>query len=146
MNSPDNDELKAAMEEFFRAVSFEPGQTPAYAKIRDLFIHDGKLIRSSSDIPEISSVDAFITSRQSTFDSGSLTSFAEFEIGAISEVFGNVAHRFSTYGKRGTMDGKPIEGVGLISTQFVRVSGGWKISSMAWDDERPGLAIPDRYR
>jgi hypothetical protein len=139
-------DLKTAIEDFFRAVSFESGQAPAYAAIRDLFIDGGKLIRASSELPEISSVDAFITSRQSAFDSGALTSFAEIEITATTEVFGNVAHRFSTYEKRGMVDGAPIEGSGLISTQFVRISAHWKISSMAWDDERPGLAIPDHYR
>jgi hypothetical protein len=147
---PSSDEaadLKTALEQFFRAVSFESGQTPAYAAIRDLFIDDGgMLIRAGSEIPEISSVDAFIASRQSAFDSGALTSFAEVEITATNEVFGNVAHRFSTYEKRGMVDGAPIEGSGLISTQFVRISAHWKISSMAWDDERPGLAIPDHYR
>jgi len=137
-------ELKTAIEEFFRAVSFESGQTPDYAAIRDLFIDGGKLIRASAEIPEISSVDAFIASRQSAFDSGALTAFAEAEITATTEVFGNVAHRFSTYEKRGMLDGEPIAGSGLISTQFVCISSHWKITSMAWDDERPGLAIPER--
>jgi hypothetical protein len=44
------------------------------------------------------------------------------------------------------MHGKAIEGRGVISTQFIRARNGWKMSSMAWDDERPGLAIPDRYK
>jgi hypothetical protein len=43
------------------------------------------------------------------------------------------------------MDGQAIEGAGLISTQFIRTPTGWMMTSMAWDDERPGLAIPDRY-
>lgn len=139
-------ELKALTDEFFQAVSFERGQKPAHARIRDLFMDDGKLIRNSSELPEISSVDDFIASRQAIVDSGALTSFLEVEIAEITEVFGNVAHRFSTYKKRGTMHGEAIEGTGLISTQFIRTPSGWKISSMAWDDERPGLAIPDRYR
>lgn len=58
----------------------------------------------------------------------------------------DIAHRFSTYKKRGTMHQEAIEGTGVISTQFLRTPGGWKMSSMAWDDERPGLTIPDRYR
>jgi len=33
---------------------------------------------------------------------------------------------------------------GAISTQFVRTPGGWRIGSMAWDDERPGLELPAR--
>ena len=137
--------LKALIDEFFRAVSFNTGQSPAYAGIRDLFIDDGKLIRNSAELPEISSVDDFIADRERAFASGALTSFEEVEIAETTEVFGNVAHRFSTYTKRGTMHGEAIEGAGVISTQLVRTPSGWKISSMAWDDERPGLALPDRY-
>jgi hypothetical protein len=140
------DELKDLIGEFFRAVSFHSGQRPAYAGIRDLFIDDGMLIRNGPDGPEISSVDEFIAARQRILDSGALTAFAEVEIAATTEAFGNVAHRFSTYEKHGTVEGEAINGSGLISTQFVRTPSGWKMSSMAWDDERPGLAIPDRYR
>ena len=138
--------LKALIDDFFQAVSFDTGQSPAYARIRELFIDDGKLIRNSAELPEISSVDDFIAARERAFGSGALTSFEEVEIAETTEVFGNVAHRFSTYTKRGTMHGEEIEGAGVISTQLVRTPAGWKISSMAWDDERPGLAIPDRYR
>jgi hypothetical protein len=139
-------ELKALTDEFFQAVSFESGQRPTYARIRDLFIDDGKLIATSSAVPEISSVEEFIASRQSLADSGGLTSFEEVETAEITEVFGNIAHRFSTYEKRGTMHREAIEGSGVISTQFIRTPSGWKMSSMAWDDERLGLAIPDRYK
>jgi hypothetical protein len=139
-------ELKALIDEFFGAISFDVGQRPAYAKLRDLFIDEGKLIKNSSDVPEISSVDEFIASRQRVLDAGALTAFEETETAATTEVFGNIAHRLSTYEKRGTMHGEAIEGRGVISTQFIRTPGGWKMSSMAWDDERPGLAIPDRLR
>ena len=139
-------ELKALIDEFFRAVSFEVGQKPAYARIRGLFIDGGRLIRNSSEVPEIASVEDFITSRETLFDSSALTSFEEIETAETTEVFGNVAHRLSTYEKRGTVQGEGIEGRGVISTQFVRTPSGWRMSSMAWDDERPGLAIPARYR
>ncbi|MFL5895498.1 MAG: hypothetical protein ACJ76Z_10330 [Thermoleophilaceae bacterium] len=138
--------LKTLIDEFFGAVSFETGERPAYPKIRGLFIDDGKLIRNSGELPEISSVDDFIAARERVFSSGVLTSFAEVEIAKTTEVFGNVAHRFSTYEKRGTMNGQAIEGAGLISTQFIRSPTRWMMTSMAWDDERRGLAIPDRYR
>ena len=90
-------------------------------------------------------MDEFIESRQPLVDSGELTSFAEFETHAITEVFGGVAHRMSTYGKRGVANGVAFAAVGVISTQFVLTPAGWLISSMAWDDERPGLDIPERY-
>lgn len=139
-------ELKAQIDAFFDAVSFQSGQRPGYAKIRDLFVDNAKLIKSSSEFPEVLSVDDFIATRQSLVDSGALTSFEEIETAEVTEAFGNIAHRFSTYKKRGTMHREAIEGTGVISTQFIRTPIGWKMSSMAWDDERQGLTIPDRYR
>ena len=139
-------QLDTLIADFFRAVSFETGESPAYGKIQALFVPDGKLINNGSDTPEVSTIEQFIASRQQTIDSGTLTSFQENETAEISEIFGNVAHRFSTYTKRGRVDGIAVEGRGLISTQLIRTPSGWKITSMAWDDERPGLTIPARYQ
>ncbi len=74
---------------------------------------------------------------------GELTRFREWELSETTVGFGNVAHRFSAYAKSGTMKGVPFEVRGMISTQFVLTPAGWKISAMAWDDERPGLCIPE---
>src|SRR5436190_7094820 len=135
-------ELRKLIIEFFAAVSFETGGRPPYGKLRGLFIEDGKLIRNTSGSPEICTVDEFIAPRQRMVESGELTCFQEVESKEITEVFGNVAHRFSTYDKRGVMNGTVFDGKGIISTQFVRTPNGWKMSCMAWDDERPGLTIP----
>jgi hypothetical protein len=43
------------------------------------------------------------------------------------------------------MDEAAIDARGAISTQFIRTPDGWRMSSMAWDDERPGLALPTHY-
>jgi len=45
--------------------------------------------------------------------------------------------------KSGTSGGQSVEARGMITTQFVNTPSGWKISAMAWDDERPGLSIPE---
>jgi hypothetical protein len=79
-------------------------------------------------------------------DAGELTCFREAETAEITEIFGNVVHRFSTYEKSGVNSGMEIRGRGIISIQFIKTEAGWKISSMAWDDERPGLTIPGRYK
>jgi hypothetical protein len=139
-------DITSVITAFFEAVSFETGGHPAYGRIHDLFIDGGKLIKTSGESPEIASVDEFIAPRQARVDSGSLTAFREFEVSELTEVFGNVAHRFSTYGKRGTQDGATFDGAGVITAQFIRTPGGWKMTTMAWDDERPGLAIPARLR
>jgi hypothetical protein len=132
------------MGRFFAAVSFNDGGRPGYDALHQLFVAGGTLIKCTSETPEITSVDAFIRPRQAVVDSGALTSFSETEVTERTEVFGNVGHRFSTYAKRGVMNGVPIEGHGAIVTQFVRTPQGWRISSMAWDDERPGRVLQAR--
>lgn len=137
-------ELARLMTEFFRAVSFQPGEAPPYHMLHDLFVRGGKLIRNSGEEPEITTVEEFIAPRQRMVDRGELSEFEEAESDETTEIFGNIAHRFSTYHKRGRAGDAEFAARGVISTQFVRTPGGWKMSSMAWDDERPGLSIPER--
>ncbi len=134
--------LGLLMSRFLRAVSFQTGEQPAYGELYDLFITGGKLIKTSGAAPEMSTVDEFIAPRQASVDSGALEWFEEVETAHTTELFGNVAHRFSTYAKRGMLDGAAIDVRGAISTQFIRTADEWRMSSMAWDDERPGLVLP----
>jgi hypothetical protein len=138
-------ELKRLSDEFFHAVSFEAGEKPFYSKLYELFIQPGLLIKNSGPVPEIATVAQFILPRQASVDAGELTRFHEAEIAETTEVFGNVAQRFSAYVKSGTLKGVSFEARGMICTQFIRTPAGWRMSSMAWDDERPGLKLPKHY-
>jgi ribosomal protein S18 acetylase RimI-like enzyme len=124
------------MNRFLRAVSFENGERPSYDDLPDLFLPGARLIRNSGTAPEISTVEEFVRSRRAAFERGELRSFEETELGERTELFGNVTHRFSPYRKRALSDRGAIDVRGAISTQFVRTADGWRISSMAWDDER----------
>jgi hypothetical protein len=135
-------ELDALASAFFEAVSFEPSGAPPYQNIHGLFIPAGLLIKNTASTPEISTIAQFIAPRQALVNSGELTRFKEWELSETTQIFGNIAQRYSAYGKAGTQDGKAFEARGVISTQFVRTPQGWKMSAMAWDDERPGLSLP----
>ena len=141
-----NKELDRLASEFFRAVSFETGETPSYQIIHTLFIEQGLLIKNVGLTPEISSVREFIEPRQALISSGTLTRFHESELSASTDIFGNVAHRFSSYMKSGTSNGVPFEARGMVTTQFINTPSGWKITAMAWDDERPGLSISNQFK
>ncbi|HEX2620614.1 MAG TPA: hypothetical protein VHL11_10710 [Phototrophicaceae bacterium] len=132
--------------EFFNAVSFQRGQRPAYNALHTIFIASAVIIKNSGAMPEINTVSQFIKPRQQMVDSGQLTSFCETETAAITEIFGNIAHRLSTYEKVGVNASGEFTGQGVISIQFILTPDGWKMSAMAWDDERPGLTIPEKYR
>jgi hypothetical protein len=132
-----DDPTLALLRQFFQAVSFDEGQRPTYSRLHDLFIEGGKLIANTGPEPEVTGLDEFIAPRERAVDSGELTWFEEVEIDGVSVAFGGVAHRFSRYAKQGRRGGEDFTGRGMISTQFVRTPSGWRISSMAWDDERP---------
>ncbi len=141
-----NKELERLASEFFRAVSFETGETPSYQIIHTLFIEQGLLIKNVGLTPEISSVREFIEPRQALISSGTLTRFHESELSASTDIFGNVAHRFSSYLKSGTSNAVSFEARGMVTTQFINTPSGWKMTSMAWDDERPGLSISNQIK
>jgi hypothetical protein len=135
-------DLDELMDAFFRAVSFAQGERPHYDEIYRLFIENGLLIKNSMAVPEIANVAQFIEPRQAIIRSGELVSFREIELSEVTEIFGNVAQRFSAYAKSGITNGVSFAARGMIATQFIRTPAGWKMSAMAWDDERPGLTLP----
>ena len=110
-------ELDALTVKFFRAVSFEAGEVPSYDEIYTIFIEAGLLIKNTASAPEISSVRQFIAPRKALVASGELTRFREWELSESSQIFGNVAHRFSAYAKSGTTKGSPFETRGMRSTR-----------------------------
>lgn len=136
-------ELAHLIGSFFATVTFPEGGTPDYRRLHDLFIPQGLLIRNSGSDPATYGVRAFVHERGALVAAGRLTAFEEHEISATTERWGNVAHRLSAYGKSGVQDGRAFSGRGIITTQFVATGAGWRISSMAWDDERPGLPLPE---
>jgi hypothetical protein len=131
------------MRRFLASVSFSPGERPDYDAISSLFIERGLLVKNIAGATEISTTAQFIAPRRALVDSGELTTFLEEEISASTTVFGGVAHRLSEYAKSGVQNGSEFRARGIILTQFVETPDGWRISSMTWDDERPGLALSD---
>jgi hypothetical protein len=68
------------------------------------------------------------------------TSFFEVEMARRIEVLGNMAHVWSLYEARQAPDDTTPERRGINSIQlFKGADGAWKIVSMIWDNERPGV-------
>lgn len=131
-------ELDRLIDRFFRALSFEPGQQPAIESLPALFIESALLIDNSGPAPDVASVGAFIAARGARVRSGEWTRFRVIERAETTEVFGSVAHRLSACTKSWAQHGADSEQRRIVSTQFVLGPGGWRISAMAWDDERAG--------
>jgi hypothetical protein len=70
--------------------------------------------------------------------------FYERQVKVSSEVYGHIAHLWSTYETRATPDGK-FEVRGINSIQAVNDGTRWRIQSILWEAETPAEQIPTKY-
>jgi hypothetical protein len=134
MTGADADRVAIAelVEEFFAA--FRSGMDAE--TLRELFLPQAVIVRTGGEVPVVHGVDSFVRPRAELLASGRLTDFREWEESGRLDVYGDIAQHFCGYAKSGVLDGKPFTGRGMKSLQFVRTAAGWRISALAWDDER----------
>ena len=130
----------------YDAISGPAGQKRQWERFRTLFIPDARLIvarppRAGNPVPPV-----VMTVEQYIAASGALEDgFFEREISRVSETFGGVTHRFSTYESRARAeDPKPFTR-GINSIQLLNDGHRWWIVTVFWDSERPNNPIPGKY-
>jgi hypothetical protein len=137
--------LDDLVNKFFNLFTNKNGAIPDIDNIYQLCIPEGMIIKNTGATPEIYTLKQFVTPRKKILTDGTLTDFSEEEVTEKTEIFGNIAHRFCSYKKSGILSGQPFEAKGMKTIQFINTASGWKISSLAWDDERERLTISDDY-
>ena len=140
---PEIDELMRA---FFGAFTNTGGRAPDVDVIRRVCLPQAMIIKNVGGETVIYDLDAFIEPRRALLTGGRLTEFTEWEVEERTEVAGTIAHRLSRYRKSGVLDGEPFTGSGHKTSQFIRTAGGWRISSLAWDDDPEPTAPGDQDR
>jgi hypothetical protein len=138
-------EIDALVAAFFRLFSNRGGRKVDLTLLFELFIPEGAIIKNIGPEPVIYDLKAFIAPREKLLNGGNLVDFWEQEVAERTDIFGNIAQRFSLYRKGGVQSGVGFVVMGMKTTQFVRTPNGWRMSSLVWDDCREGLAIPERY-
>ncbi|MEU5951594.1 DUF4440 domain-containing protein [Streptomyces sp. NPDC047525] len=126
-------EIDAVTAEFFGAFDNVGGKAADVARIRRLVIPGGVIVMTGPQFT-VYTVDEFIEPRQRLLSEGRLVEFSEWETSERTEIEGDIASRFGTYGKSGTLDGEPFEGGGTKTIQFVRTPEGWRIAAFSWYD------------
>lgn len=71
--------------------------------------------------------------------------FFEVELDRKIDVFGNIAHVWSSYEAKTAPGDAAPERRGINSIQLFRnEKGEWQIIAMIWDNERPGVSLDDQ--
>jgi hypothetical protein len=137
----DQEAIAGIVRRFFAAFASGPDSAARLDGLRALFLAEAVIVRTCGGEPAVYGVDSFIAPRQALLSGGTLVDFCEWELRGRTEIFGDIAQHFGSYAKAGVQDGTPFNARGMKSLQFVRTAAGWRISAVAWDDERDGLEI-----
>jgi hypothetical protein len=134
------DSLVARMYAAFRN---EGGAIPDLDGLRDVFLPDCIIAKMVEPAVQVQGLHEFIEQRRPLLTGGRLIEFAEWETAERTWACGNIAGRWSLYAKSGVLDGVGFSTRGIKNMQFVKLDGVWRISAIAWDDERADLTIPE---
>jgi len=142
--APDDAAIKKAVDDAYAALSFKAGETPQYDNIKDNFIQQAQLINYIADTAQILSIDNFVKAFKNYVETTKIKIFKEQEMYGKTDQFGNIAQRISSY-KTYINSEDFVKERGVNSFQLIKTPQGWKVSSIIWDIEKPGLSIPDYY-
>jgi hypothetical protein len=153
-NPSDVDTVDHLVTSLYDVISGPAGKPRDWGRFRSLFLPDGRLgvvrpeIAATRDAAARKGDAVFLTPEiyiQRDDSYFKTHGFFERSIANRVEEFGNLVHVWSTYESRhAENDSQPFTR-GVNSIQIVHAQGRFWVASILWDEERPGLTLPDKY-
>ena len=147
-NPADVSSIDGIMKAVYDVISGEAGQKRDWDRMRSLFYKDARLIPSGKN-PQTGvvgaralPVDDYIKRNEPFF---AREGFFEREIARRTEVYGNIAHVFSTYESLHNLSDKKPFARGINSFQLLNDGKRWWVVSIFWQGETPENPIPKEY-
>jgi hypothetical protein len=150
----DVDTVDHVVSSLYDVISGPAGKPRDWDRFRSLFLPDGRLgvVRpetpATKDAPARKGDAVFLTPEmyvQRDDPYFKTQGFFERSIANRVEEFGNLVHVWSSYESRhAEHDSQPFAR-GINSIQIVYAQGRFWIASILWDEERPGLTLPEKY-
>ena len=137
--------IDETVEQLYASISFSEGRHPNFASFKEFFIPGAKLIDNNGDQPLIFSIDGYIDFFQESLSNGVFKSMFQVEIAHKTDIFDKIAQRFSTYELRYNPNDEEPYAIGINSIQLILINNSWIVTSMVWNDQSPGLEIPEIY-
>lgn len=143
--SDDEREIDAAINGMYEMISGPAGPRD-WSRQKDSFHPQARQMRTRVDADgrasiSIMGLDDYAADTTAFF---AQNAFWEVETGRKVQVFGNMAHAWSRYEARTSPDDTTPERRGINSIQLYKdPDAGWRIVNMIWDNERPGVPLPE---
>lgn len=137
-------DFRAMTAALYRVVSVPPAQRN-WEALRPLYHPQARLVRTGvnpdgTPFVHVFTLDQYIENIRQLLDDE--TQFSEVEVAQESVVFGNVARLTSVYEFNWQSPKEQRRGRGVNFFTLVREAGQWRVMSIVWDNERPGLSLP----
>lgn len=143
----DSESIDNIIAALYDAISGEKGVVRDWVRFKNLFIDDARLMPSGKNKEgkigyRVMTPDDYIENAGKwLLENG----FFEAEISRKTEVYGSMAHVFSSYESRhSAADEKPFAR-GINSIQLLHDGSRWKVVSIYWLGETPDNLLPDKY-
>jgi hypothetical protein len=137
ISAADEAAIGAALDGVYSVISGPAGQARDWTRMRTLFTSDARLTAIGAKGIQGGTVDDYIAkSGPSLIRIG----FTERELARRVEIFGDLAHAWSSY--EGTGDGGKLKVRGINSIQLVRQNDRWLVQSIFWQHEGPARPLP----
>jgi uncharacterized protein DUF4440 len=137
-------DFRAMTQALYRVVSARPAERN-WDAVRAFYHPEARLVRTGvnpdgTPFVSVFSLDAYIENVRQLLDND--TRFSEVEVAQESVVFGNVARLTSVYEFTWESPRETRQGRGVNFFTLIREAGQWRVMSIVWDNERPGLSLP----
>ena len=147
-NPADVASIDAIMKSVYDVISGDAGQKRDWDRFRSLFYKDARLIPSGKN-PTSGVIGARSLSAEDYVTRASAgmekEGFFEREKARRVEIYGNIAHVFSTYESfHGATDKKPFQR-GINSFQLFNDGTRWYVITIFWQGETAETPIPKKY-
>ena len=134
----DENEIGAAVDEMYAMISGPAGPRD-WSRQKKCFLPEARQVRTWVDEAGRASKKSMSLEDYSrdTTPFFAANAFYEIETGRRIDIFGNIAHVWSNYEARRSLDDTDVERRGINSIQlFKDADRGWRIIHMIWDNER----------
>lgn len=143
----DVESIDAILGALYDVISGPAGAERDWDRFRSLFLPEARLIPAGSGQDGRPSYRAWSVEDYIAQAGPFLVErgFYEGEIGRVTERFGNIAHAFTAYESRWSLeDPEPFQR-GINSVQLYHDGERWWVATILWDWERPENPLPARY-
>lgn len=134
----DRDDIQALINELYALISGPGDQPRDWDRQRELFLPGTRMIRTRVDAdgppePEILRLEDYGENYHQLMGG---RDFYEIEVENTIQIFGQIAQVFSVYEAFSDPEHRQRLKRGVNVIQLYKLGDAWKITAMAWDDER----------